>query len=104
MNKKILKKNIFLLLAFMFATFTMFSCTNNTQVNTDTKNSTSEEGVLDNVYDVVESKFSADYENVTSDYQILAIVDNGFCCTTIKEAYEASYVTNPLKRKNVTVA
>ena len=46
---------------------------------------------------------SADYENVTSDYQILAIVDNGFCCTTIKEAYEASYVTNPLKRKNVTV-
>ena len=46
---------------------------------------------------------SADYENVTSDYQILAIVDNGFCCTTVKEAYEASYVTNPLKRKNVTV-
>ena len=46
---------------------------------------------------------SADYNNVTSDYQILAIVDNGFCCTTIKEAYEASYVTNPLKRKNVTV-
>ena len=45
---------------------------------------------------------NADYENVTSDYQILAIVDNGFCCTTIKEAYEG-YCAPTLKRKNVTV-
>ena len=45
---------------------------------------------------------SADYENVTSDYQILAIVDNGFCCTTIKEAYEG-YCAPTLRKKNVTV-
>ena len=43
-----------------------------------------------------------DYDNVTSDYQILGIVDNGFCCTTIKEAYEG-YCAPTLKRKNVTV-
>lgn len=43
-----------------------------------------------------------DYNNVTSDYQILAIVDNGFCCTTVKEAYEG-YCAPTLKRKNVTV-
>ena len=63
MIKKLMKKNICLLLVLVFASFMMFSCTNNTQVNTYTKNSTNEEGVLDNVYDVVESKVSADYEN-----------------------------------------
>lgn len=45
---------------------------------------------------------SSDYYDVTSDYQILGIVDNGFCCTTIKEAYEG-YCAPELKRKNVTV-
>ena len=42
-----------------------------------------------------------DYFNVTSDYQILAIVDNGVCCTTIKEAYESSDCAPELKRKGV---
>ena len=42
-----------------------------------------------------------DYSNVTSDYQILAIVDNGVCCTTIKEAYESSDCASKLKRKGV---
>lgn len=45
---------------------------------------------------------SSDYYDVTSDYQILGIVDNGFCCTTIKEAYEG-YCAPVLKKKNVTV-
>ena len=63
MNKKILKKNIFLLLAFMFATLTMFSCTNNTKVSTDIKNAAGEEGVLDNAYDAVEANINASYEN-----------------------------------------
>lgn len=43
-----------------------------------------------------------DYNDVTKDYQILAIVDNGFCCTTVKEAYEG-YCVNTLKNKDVTV-
>lgn len=43
-----------------------------------------------------------DYKNVTSDYQILAIVDNGFCCTTVKEAYEG-YAAPILRNKGVTV-
>ena len=63
MINKILKKNIFLLLAFMFAAFTMFSCTNNTKVSTDIKNATGEEGVLDNAYDAVEANINASYEN-----------------------------------------
>lgn len=42
-----------------------------------------------------------DYFNVTKDYQILAIVDNGVCCTTIKEAYESSDCAPELKRKGV---
>ena len=42
-----------------------------------------------------------DYFDVTSDYQIMAIVDNGVCCSTIKEAYESSDCAPALKRKNV---
>ena len=43
-----------------------------------------------------------DYDNITSDYQVLGIVDNGFCCTTVKEAFEG-YCAPGLKRKNITV-
>ena len=42
-----------------------------------------------------------DYFDVTSDYQIMAIVDNGFCCSTIKEAYESGDCAPALKRKKV---
>ena len=42
-----------------------------------------------------------DYFDVTSDYQIMAIVDNGVCCSTIKEAYESSDCAPALKRKGV---
>ena len=42
-----------------------------------------------------------DYWNVTSDYQVLAIVDNGFDPATVMEAYEGS-VKSELERKGVT--
>ena len=43
-----------------------------------------------------------DYKNVTSDYQLIGVVDNGFCCTTVKEAYEDGHYSEMLKRKKVT--
>ena len=42
-----------------------------------------------------------DYWNVTSDYQVLAIVDNGFDPATVMEAYEGS-VKSELEKKVVT--
>ena len=45
---------------------------------------------------------NSDYDNITSDYQVLGIVDNGFCCTTVKEAFEG-YCAPKLKKKNITV-
>ena len=46
-----------------------------------------------------------DYSAVTDDYAVLAIVDNGFCCTTIKEAYVnfCKQGTPYLKRNGVRV-
>ena len=46
-----------------------------------------------------------DYSAVTDDYAVLAIVDNGFCCTTIKEAYVnfCKSGTPYLKRNGVRV-
>lgn len=46
-----------------------------------------------------------DYSAVSGDYDVLAIVDNGFCCTTIKEAYVnfCKQGTPNLKRNGVRV-
>ena len=43
-----------------------------------------------------------DYFDVSSDYQVLGIVDNGFCVGTVAEAYSSS-IQNTLREKGVTV-